>query len=170
MTFNQEPPLDQCNEPAPSDSTLMNMFDAAVYQKLNAFGFHNLEKSARIVEVQRLSPSALAYIGDVVYELYMRMFYLLPPRKLGDYHRLVVAKVCAEAQAMHLQMLFSHLTEGEMDIIRRGRNAASARHGSKRANPEIYQKASSLETLIGYLYLTDLERLTELLQKLHLDS
>lgn len=167
MSSNQEPPLDQCHEPAQLESALINVFHAAVNQNLNTLYFHNLEKSARLAEIQRLSPSALAYIGDAVYELYVRVFFLSPPRKLGIYHQLVVAQVCAEAQALHLQKLLPHLQEEEKDIIRRGRNAANTRH--KRVHAETYQQASGLETLIGYLYLTDTERLTELLQKLHLD-
>jgi ribonuclease-3 family protein len=51
--------------------------------------------------------------------------------------------------------------------LRRGRNAATA--SPRRLDPEIYQQATSLETLMGYLYLTDPQRLTELLAHLELD-
>jgi ribonuclease-3 family protein len=67
-----------------------------------------------------------------------------------------------------LRSLTPYLTTSELEIVRRGRNAATGR--PKRVNPEIYQQATSLETLIGYLYLTDLPRLTELLQKIHLEK
>ncbi|MCG6136892.1 MAG: ribonuclease III [Nostoc sp. LLA-1] len=119
-------------------------------------------------QIQQLSPSALAYLGDAIYELYVRMFYLLPMQQTKTYHRLVVAQVRAETQALYLRSLIPHLRTAELEIVRRGRNAASGR--PKRVDPEIYQQATSLETLIGYLYLTDYPRLTELLQKLHLEN
>ncbi|MDZ7962749.1 MAG: ribonuclease III domain-containing protein [Aulosira sp. DedQUE10] len=119
-------------------------------------------------QVQQISPAALAYLGDAIYELYVRMFYLMPLQRPDTYHRLVVAQVRAEKQALHLRSLIPHLRESELDIVRRGRNAATGR--SKRVDPEIYQQATSLETLIGYLYLTDSQRLTELLQILELEK
>ena len=119
-------------------------------------------------QVQQISPTALAYLGDAIYELYVRMFYLLPLQRAGIYHRLVVEQVRAETQALHLRSLIPHLRDTELEIVRRGRNAATGR--PKRLNPEIYQQATSLETLIGYLYLTDYQRLTELLQMLHVEK
>jgi ribonuclease-3 family protein len=119
-------------------------------------------------QVQQISPSALAYLGDAIYELYVRMFFLWPQQRPEIYHRLVVAQVRAETQALHLRSLTPHLRSNELEIVRRGRNAATGR--PKRLNPEIYQQATSLETLVGYLYLTDYPRLTELLQKLHLEK
>ncbi|MEA5622150.1 Mini-ribonuclease 3 [Nostoc sp. UHCC 0251] len=119
-------------------------------------------------QVQQISPTALAYLGDAIYELYVRMFYLLPLQRSGIYHRLVVEQVRAETQALHLRSLIPQLKDTELEIVRRGRNAATGR--PKRLNPEIYQQATSLETLIGYLYLTDYQRLTELLQMLHVEK
>ncbi len=119
-------------------------------------------------QVQKISPSALAYLGDAIYELYVRIFYLVPLQRSGIYHRLVVEQVRAETQALHLRSLIPHLRDTELEIVRRGRNAATGR--PKRLNPEIYQQATSLETLIGYLYLTDYQRLTELLQILHVEK
>lgn len=118
-------------------------------------------------QLQQLSPTALAYLGDAVYELYIRRYYLLPPQKVENYHRLVVAQVRAEKQAQMLHLLNPHLNSNELEIVRRGRNAATGR--PKRVEPQIYRQATSLETLIGYLYLTDTERLSELLQKLFLE-
>lgn len=115
-------------------------------------------------QIQQLSPAALAYIGDAVYELYVRTHYLLPPKKLHIYHNQVVAQVRAESQALHLQSLQPHLTEAESEIVRRGRNAASKRQ--KRVDAEIYQQATGLETLLGYLYLCDPDRLVHLLGQL----
>lgn len=119
-------------------------------------------------QVQQLSPAALAYLGDAVYELYIRSRFLLPPKRSHDYHRAVVAQVRAEAQSSHLQLLLPHLTSAELDVSRRGRNAASGR--PRRLDPEIYQQATSFETLIGYLHITNPQRLAELLVLLQFDS
>ncbi|NET34483.1 MAG: Mini-ribonuclease 3 [Cyanothece sp. SIO1E1] len=118
-------------------------------------------------QTQSLSPGALAYIGDAVYELYVRSVYLAPPRRIKTYHGQVVAQVKAESQAAHLQTLKPHLSDPELEMIRRGRNATTKR--PKRVELEIYQQATSLETLIGYLYLTDPRRLIQLLGHLQLE-
>ncbi len=117
-------------------------------------------------EIKRISPASWAYVGDAVYELYVRSFYLTPPKRSQAYHQLVVGEVRAESQARHLKTLEPYLTDEELEILRRGRNAANGK--PKRLAPQIYQQATSLETLIGYLYLTDFTRLTELLDRLNL--
>lgn len=138
------------------------------------FDFHELRPNAdqllpklSVSQLHQLSPTALAYLGDAVYELYIRRYYLVPPRRMENYHHLVVAQVRAEKQAEMLDLLDPYLNSNELEIIRRGRNAATGR--PKRLDPQIYRQATSLETLIGYLYLTDTERLSELLQKLLLE-
>jgi ribonuclease III family protein len=111
--------------------------------------------------VPQLSPAALAYLGDAVYELHVRSKFLFPPKRSHVYHQQVVAQVRAEAQSQHLQLLSSYLTSAELDVSRRGRNAANGR--PRRLDPEVYQQATSFETLIGYLYITNPQRLAELL-------
>jgi ribonuclease III family protein len=117
-------------------------------------------------KVQQFSPAALAYLGDVVYELYVRRFYLTPPKRLQTYHRQVVAQVRAETQAKHLHAIKPHLTQAELEMLRRGRNATSSK--PRRIDLEIYRQATSFEALIGYLYLTDSDRLAHLLSQLDL--
>lgn len=117
-------------------------------------------------QLKQLSPAALAYLGDAVYELYIRSFYLMPPKRLNAYHQEVVTQVRAETQAEHLRLLEPHLTPAELEILRRGRNATKT--GPKRLSQAIYQQATSLETLVGYLYLSDPKRLTELFGYLQL--
>lgn len=121
-----------------------------------------------ITQVERLSPSALAYIGDAVYELYVRTCYLIPPKRLADYHNQVVAQVRAESQADYLKLLQPYLTDSEQEIVRRGRNAVDRK--PKRLAAEVYQQASSFETLLGYLYLTNRQRLAEVLTKLKINQ
>ncbi|MGA7934103.1 MAG: ribonuclease III domain-containing protein [Kovacikia sp.] len=106
-------------------------------------------------------------MGDAVYELYIRRYYLLPPKRLHTYHQQVVAQVRAESQAIHLRSLMPHLTSTELQVLKRGRNAATG--GPRRIDPEVYQQATSLEALVGYLYLTDPERLSYLMAQLKLD-
>jgi ribonuclease-3 family protein len=114
-------------------------------------------------DLQRLSPSALAYLGDAVYELHVRQTLLLPPRRSRDYHRDVVARVRASAQAQALQQLLPELSTGEAAIVQRGRNSCGRipRH----LDPQQYQLASGFEALLGYLYLSDPERLQTLLTR-----
>ena len=136
---------------------------------LNEISLNRLHPGmATSAEIERLSPAAWAYLGDAVYELYVRTLYLVPPKKLQAYHEMVVGQVRAETQARHLRSISPYLNSTELAIVKRGRNAAAGR--SKRADPEIYQQASSLETLIGYLYLTDPERLTEILALLEIET
>lgn len=117
-------------------------------------------------QLQQLSPTALAYLGDAVYELYIRSHFLLPHKRSQTYHNLVVSHVRAEAQASHLRHLTPYLNNAELEIVRRGRNATVGR--PRRAAPEIYQQATSLEALVGYLYLSDRQRLYQLLEQLPL--
>lgn len=116
--------------------------------------------------LKQLSPTALAYVGDAVYELFIRCHYLTPPNRIRTHHQRVVGEVKAETQATYLNIWAPTLQEKELDIVRRGRNAASGK--PKRVSLDIYKRATGFEALVGYLYLTDQERLTELLELLPL--
>lgn len=115
-----------------------------------------------MAHIRQLSPAFFAYLGDAVYELFIRTHYLLPPKRLATYHEQVVSQVRAETQATYLQKLIPYLTDTEKDVVRRGRNAAN--NGPRRVSTHLYQQATSLETLIGYLYLHDPQRLNQLLK------
>lgn len=123
--------------------------------------------SPTIENIAEIPVSALAYIGDAIYEMQMRLHYLLPPRTAKQYHQLVVSQVRAEQQAKLLEKL--DLTEFESDLVRRGRNAAGS--APRKVDPNIYQKATGFEVLIGYLYLTDRDRLDQIFTQLlsHID-
>lgn len=115
---------------------------------------------------QQLSPLVLAYVGDAVYEVYIRS-YLLSKEilKVNMLHKEAVQYVRARAQALALEKLINDLTEAEISIVRRGRNAKSI-HCPKHAAPADYQKATAFEALLGYLYLTRSEiRLRKILQE-----
>ena len=115
-------------------------------------------------QLRSLSPVALAYVGDAVFELYVRSRLLLPAKRIRDYHQQVVAQVKAEQQSEYADQLDPHLTSAEKDILRRGRNATTGR--SRRAEAKHYQKATGFEALIGFLYLSDRARLFSLLAQL----
>ncbi|MEM7556268.1 MAG: ribonuclease III domain-containing protein [Cyanobacteria bacterium P01_A01_bin.84] len=158
MRLNREEPLQKQTKKSDDQSLYSDEILQNVAEQFSQHITHT--------QLSQISPTALAYLGDAVYELYIRSFYLLPPQRPEIYHRLVVAKVRAEAQAQLLRSLSTHLNTNELEIVRKGRNAASKR--PKRVDPHIYQQATSLETLIGYLYLSDVGRLYELLEKLDL--
>ena len=115
-------------------------------------------------QVNRLSPVALAYLGDSVFELAARERYLWPPSKVNALSSRVQRVVCAEGQHALLARVVAEfgLTEDEEDWLRRGRNASA--RGPRRLDPKIYRASTSIECLIGYLHLTDRARCTALLE------
>ncbi len=105
-------------------------------------------------EINLLSPLTWAYIGDCVYELYVRTNLVnetnLKPHKL---HLETIKYVKAQAQAELLRKIQDKLTEEEKEIVKRGRNAEN-HHLPKNCNIQDYMYATAYEALIGYLYLT----------------
>lgn len=110
------------------------------------------------VDVHTLSPLALAFVGDGVYSLLVRERLLtMANRPVNDLHHLAVNAVRAEAQSAAIERLLPRLTPEEEAIYKRGRNAHTARTGAE------YHRATGLESLFGYLYLSGkLERVREL--------
>ena len=96
----------------------------------------------------------------------MRSRLLIPAKKIRDYHQQVVGQVNAEQQSRYIDALLPHLNDVEKDIVRRGRNATTGRN--RRTKGAIYQKATGLEALIGFLYLTDSDRMLLLLNRLEI--
>ncbi len=111
-----------------------------------------------------LNPLVLAFVGDSVQMLYIRTRLALScGLKSGKLHKLAILSVNAAAQAETLEKLKGNLTEEETDIYKRARNSKS---GSSAKNAKItdYRKATGLEAVLGYLYITgQRERLKELL-------
>ena len=107
-----------------------------------------------IDEVNQRSPLTWAYVGDCVYELYIRT-KLVDTTKLKPHelHIKSVKYVKAKAQAETLKKLETILTEEEKEIVRRGRNTQT-HHIAKNASMQDYMYATAFEALIGYLYLT----------------
>ena len=117
-------------------------------------------------EVELMSPLTWAYIGDAVYELFIRNKLInetnLKPHKL---HIEAIKYVKAKSQAEKLKEIYETLTDEEKDIVRRGRNTQN-HHLPKNSNVQEYMYATAFEALIGYLYLTKQHtRLKEILDK-----
>ncbi len=117
-------------------------------------------------QISSIAPVSLAYIGDAVFELYVRSRLLFPAKRIRHYHQQVVAQVKAEQQAEYADVLIPHLSDSERDILRRGRNASSGRR--RRVAAQDYQKATGFETLVGFLYLNNQPRLLDLLNRLEI--
>ncbi|WP_448378808.1 Mini-ribonuclease 3 [Fervidobacterium sp.] len=113
------------------------------------------------VNAEELSSDALAYLGDAVYNLYIKL-YVLKDTKARELHRLSNTYVSREGQSKALDKILPILTEKEKDIVRRGMNSKSAR---KHGNDRLYIKSTGFEALVGYLYLTDKRRLAFLLKE-----
>ena len=115
---------------------------------------------------KQYSPLALAYIGDCVYELYVRTRVIsehptMPAHKL---HLQTVKYVKAQAQSNSIHAMLDSLTEDEQSVFRRGRNAKSYT-SAKNASISDYRHATGFEALIGYLYLCGKhERMEELMK------
>ena len=117
------------------------------------------------IDVNQMSPLVWAYIGDSVYEQYIRNYLVTntkyKPHKL---HIEATKFVKASAQASILLKLENVLTEEEKEIVRRTRNTEN-HHVAKNASVQDYMYATAFEGLIGYLHLTkQKERLSQILE------
>ena len=110
-----------------------------------------------------ISPLTLAFVGDGVYDLLVREYLVkCANRPVGELNRRKVALVCCAAQAKFYTLLESKLTDKELSVYKRGRNA-TPNSTPKNATLAQYHSATGLEALFGYLYLDGQnERLREL--------
>lgn len=111
------------------------------------------------------SPLALAYIGDSIFDIMIRTIEVSKVNKQASkYHRDVSKIVCAPAQSKMIIEILENLTEEEIAIYKRGRNANSYTK-AKNASRKDYRNATGFEALLGYLYLKeDFTRLTDVVQ------
>jgi len=116
---------------------------------------------------REMDSSVLAYIGDVVYELFIRTFVIQmnPNNKVNKLHQLSVDYVRATNQARVLKSIEEELDEEEFGIVRRARNKKISSL-PKNVSLKEYQSATAFEALLGYLYLLKKEdRLNALMEK-----
>ena len=121
---------------------------------------NNTEAQSRAAQ---LSPVALAFMGDAVYEMFVRS-YLIQELRLtsAKLHLACVGFVKASSQAHAVRIILPMLSDEERMILRRGRNANTT-HVPKNAVPSDYRYATGLEALFGYLFLCERQsRMTEI--------
>ncbi len=119
----------------------------------------------RLANPLTLPPLTLAYLGDALYEAFVRERLLeLGHVRVNDLHRHALRYVRATAQAAILAHLMPQLSQQEQDVVRRGRNA-KGHAAPKSADPAEYAASTGFEALLGYLHLAgQQERLAEILQ------
>jgi ribonuclease-3 family protein len=106
-----------------------------------------------VEDPRQIPPLNLAYVGDTVYDLYVRAYLIhTHPETVHNLHVLSAKMVCAQGQARAFFALEPLLTEEELAVYRRGRNAHSGTV-PKNANVADYRVATGLETLLGHLWV-----------------
>ena len=128
-----------------------------------------MEESIKMdkIKLVTMSPLVLAYLGDTVYESYIREHLIRQNmnRKVNNLHKLAIQYSRAKAQATIIHEIEDELTEEEMKIFKRGRNQKS-HTAPKNADIIEYKYATGFEALIGWLYLTKQEeRLENILEE-----
>lgn len=118
------------------------------------------------MNVNEIDSKALAYVGDAIYELYIREYIVNSSREqVSKMHRKTVKYVSAKAQAKIIENIMEELTEKEIDIFKRGRNAV-ANTIPKNTDVVTYKIATGFESLVGYLYMAkENDRLQYLINK-----
>lgn len=107
----------------------------------------------RDVDIRTYSPLTLAYIGDAIYDLVIRTIVVERGNRSANHlHKKTVTYVNARVQARMMDVLEEELTEEELAVYHRGRNAKSYT-SARNASVIEYRKATGLEALCGYLYL-----------------
>lgn len=120
------------------------------------------------IDIRRINPLVLAYIGDSIYENAVRdhIIRLTPYQKLEMLHKRAVKYVKASSQYLVVNNLIEKrlFTDEEIDIIKRGRNTSQS--PTKNAEQKHYFMATGFEAILGYLYLKDeRQRLDEILNR-----
>ncbi len=115
------------------------------------------------MKANEYSPLVLAYIGDAIYELYVRNMLVSKHNiQVDKLHKMAVSIVKSSAQAKSYHKIENELTEEELTVFKRGRNAKSS--VPKNSDMSEYKTATGLEALIGYIYLSgNKERLDEIM-------
>ena len=118
------------------------------------------------MDTREINVKTLAYIGDVVYELYVRKHVIESSHEQANkLHKKTIKYVSAKAQAKIVEEITPFLLDEEKDILRRGRNT-EANTVPKNTDVITYKIATGFEALIGFLYLNEnIERLEEIITK-----
>lgn len=124
----------------------------------------NLFTTIGTEKARNISPVTLAFVGDAVYSLYVReKFVLSTDYGTAQLQKLTSSEVSAHGQSELLEKIIPLMTEEEVAIFKRGRNAKKSTK-SKNASVAEYNRSTGLEAVLGYLYLTgQYSRISELL-------
>ena len=124
------------------------------------FNFENLDEK----DVRNMCPQTLAFVGDGVYSLYIRQKLIIAGNLKGkELHASATNFVKAKGQSNFIDKLLPIFTEREMEVFKRGRNFKTQSQ-AKNASIIDYRRATGLEAVLGYLYLTgQTDRLNEIL-------
>ncbi len=127
-------------------------------QQMNLFYFQPVKSPGL------LNPIVLAYLGDALHEIYIRQYAIsLSNQKPQQLHRFTTKYVSAKAQAKVLEKIIPILTEKEIEVVKRGRNAKSG-SSPNRTDILVYRHSTAFECLLGYLYYDQQhQRLKEIL-------
>lgn len=118
-----------------------------------------LIKYGRIITMEKFDIRQCAYIGDAVFELFVREICIEKAKTQKTMHNFSIKYVNANFQAHLLNELQDFFSEKEKEIIRRGRNLKISI--SKKSNPQTHSLASAFEVIVGYFYLYDKDRLKD---------
>lgn len=126
---------------------------------------NKLNNERHELPAEQYSPLVLAFMGDAVFEIFIREKIIRASNKpVNKLHRQSSMLVRAQAQARMIHAIKSELTEKELSVYRRGRNAKS-HTSAKNSSIKDYRRATGFEALLGYLYLDGQnERLLELME------
>lgn len=115
------------------------------------------------VDASSLSPLVLAFVGDSVFDLLVRTELVTQAnRPVNELHKSAAAVVCASAQAQGMRKLLDLLSEEELAVFKRGRNAHTGGIPKNQSSAD-YHYATGFEALFGWLYLKGMtERINEL--------
>ncbi len=118
------------------------------------------------IDIQNIPMQTLAFIGDAVYNVYIRSYLASKSNaQTGKLHRESIKYVSARGQSKIMDKIYSILTQEEIEIYKRGRNT-NIHTVSKNVDIVEYKKATGFETLIGYLYIEKKnERLDEIIKQ-----
>lgn len=118
------------------------------------------------MEVNKINTTALAYIGDAIYEVYVRKYVLEKDSvNVNKQSKLAVKFVRAEGQGFAIKKMMKSLTDSEQNLVKRARNRKITSK-PQNANPVTYKLATGFEALIGFLYLSgNIERMEELIEQ-----
>ena len=125
-----------------------------------------MEEYIKNIDIQNVPMQTLAFIGDAVYNVYIRTFLAsLNNVKTGILHKESIKYVSAKGQSYIIDKIYEILTDDEINVYKRGRNT-NVGTISKHVDVVEYKKATGFEALIGYLYITkQKERLDFLVKK-----